>query len=156
MPFKRLIPALIGLTALWLTGCAVSKTASSASVESRVAEEKITEARDSVVVECRDTLKEVTTVTVQLDAVGDTVKVSTVTDRTRARSRDAIAMQKTKTEVVRDTVYVERKDSVEIRSRPSAGGGQSGRTALNTTLRLVLWIIIALTGLVIVIKVFGK
>ena len=147
----------IALVALIASACSSSRETAVSST--RVQDSRTQELRDSSSVERieeQDTLKEVTTVTVQLNEVGDTVKVSTVTDRTRARSRDAIATQKTKTEVVRDTVYVERKDSVEIRSRPSAGGGQSGRTALNTTLRLVLWIIIALMGLVIVIKVFGK
>ena len=135
----------IALVALIASACSSSRETAVSST--RVQDSRTQELRDSSSVERieeQDTLKEVTTVTVQLNEVGDTVKVSTVTDRTRARSRDAIATQKTKTEVVRDTVYVERKDSVEIRSRPSAGGGQSGRTALNTTLRLVLWIIIAL------------
>ena len=107
------------------------------------------------VVAVYDTIMEVTTIHIQTNEAGDTVKTSIVTDRLRARDRDAIAVQKTKTEIVRDTVYVERKDSVEIRSRPSVGGGQSGKTALNTTLRWVFWIIIALTGFVIVIKVFN-
>ena len=97
--------------------------------------------------EVRDTVKEVTTITVDRNEAGDTVRVSTVTDRLRGRSRDAIAVQKTKTEVVRDTVIIEKRDSIEIRSRPSVGGEQSGGTALHKTLRLVLWIIIALIGL---------
>ena len=107
---------------------------------------------DCCVVEVRDTVKEVTTITVDRNEAGDTVRVSTVTDRLRGRSRDAIAVQKTKTEVVRDTVIIEKRDSVEIRSRPSVGGGQSGGTALNKTLRLVLWIIVAVIILIIVVR----
>ena len=152
---RRMLVIVLGV--LIVSACSSSREAAVSSI--RVQDSRTQELRDSSRVERieeQDTLKEVTTVTVQLNEVGDTVKVSTVTDRTRVRSRDAIATQKTKTEIVRDTVYVERKDSVEIRSRPSAGVGQSGKSALNTTLRLVLWIIIALTGLVIVIKVFGK
>ena len=121
---------------------------------------KVQNSRDSVRVEqvmeaVHDTIMEVTTITIRENEQGDTLRVSTVTDRLRVKDRDAIAVQKTKTEIVRDTVYVERRDTVEIRSRPSVGGGQSGKSALNTTLRLVLWIIIALTGFVIVIKVFN-
>ncbi|MBQ6202918.1 MAG: hypothetical protein IJK46_02350 [Prevotella sp.] len=103
-----------------------------------------------------DTIMEVTTITIRENEQGDTLRVSTVTDRMRGRSRDAIAVQRTKTEVKVDTVYVEKRDSVEIRSRPSAGGGQSGGTALHTTLRLIIWIIIGLIGLVIVVKIRGR
>ena len=118
---------------------------------------KVQDSRDSVRVEqvmvaVHDTIVETTTITIRENELGDTLRVSTVTDRLRARDRDAIAVQKTKTEVRVDTIYIEKRDSIEIRSRPE---GQSGKTALHTTLRLVLWIIIALTGFVIVIKVFN-
>ena len=146
---------LIGLSALCVTGCSVQREAVRSSEELRTTESRNVEARDSVVVAVHDTIMEVTTITIRTNETGDTLRVAQVTERERIRDRDAIAMQKTKTEIVRDTVYVERKDSVEIRSRPSVGGGQSGKTALNTTLRWVFWIIIALTGFVIVIKVFN-
>ena len=113
------------------------------------------EARDSFTAErvvVMDTVKEVTTITVDRNEAGDTVRVSTVTDRLRGRSRDAIATQKTKTEVRVDTIYIEKRDSIEIRSRPSAGGGQSGGTALHKTLRLVLWIIVAVIALKIGVR----
>lgn len=112
--------------------------------------------KEEVMVAVHDTIMEVTTITIRENELGDTLRVSTVTDRMRGRSRDAIAVQRTKTEVKVDTVYVERRDSVEIRSRPSAGGGQSGGTALHTTLRLIIWIIIGLIGLVIVVKIRGR
>ena len=62
----------------------------------------------------RDTLIEVTTVTVQLNEVGDTVKTSTVTDRTRARAFDRRKDVEIRTEIVRDTVYIEKIDSVYV------------------------------------------
>ena len=105
-----------------------------------------------MVVAEHDTIMEVTTIHVRTNEAGDTVFRSVVTDRERGRSRDAIAVQKTKTEIVRDTVIIEKRDSVEIRSRPSAGGGQSGGTALHKTLRLVLWIIVAVIILIIVVR----
>lgn len=74
------------------------------------------EARDSVKLELRDTLKEVTTVTVQLNETGDTVKVSTVTDRTRASDRSQLRDKSEKVIVKTDTVYVERRDSVLVKS----------------------------------------
>ena len=67
-----------------------------------------------------DTVKEVTTITVDRNEAGDTIRMATATDRLRGRSRDAIAVQKTKVEVRVDTVYIEKRDSIEIRSRPEA------------------------------------
>ena len=128
------------------------------SSETRATELRNTEARDSVVIELRDTLREVTTITYVLrqaqepNEPEDTVFRSVVTDRTAARSRDAIAVQQTKTEVRVDTVYIEKRDSVEIRSRPSVGGGQSGGTALHTTLKWIFWIIVAVIALIIVVR----
>jgi hypothetical protein len=111
------------------------------------------EARDSVVVAIRDTVREVTTIHIQTNEAGDTVKTSVVTDRERGRSHDAIAVQKTKQDVRVDTICIEKRDSIEIRSRPLVGGEQSGKTALHTTLRLVLWIIVAVIALIIVIRI---
>lgn len=85
---------------------------------------------------------------------GDTVKVERVMERTR--NRDNIATYKTKKEdvrtvVVRDTVYVERRDSVFVSNtnRTNRTNGQSGKTALHGTLKWVFWIIVVLTGLTI-------
>ena len=97
-----------------------------------------------------DTIREVTTITIRENEHGDTLRVSTVTDRLRGRSRDAIAVQKTKVEVRVDTIYIEKRDSIEIRSRPD---GQSGGTALHKTLRWIFWIIIGLIALVITIRI---
>lgn len=103
-----------------------------------------------MVVELRDTVVETTTIMIDRNEVGDTVRITQITDRLRTRNRDKIARQTTKTEVVVDTVYVERRDSVATNGK--YGGGQSGRTALHTTLRLILWIIIATGVLVIIIR----
>lgn len=102
-----------------------------------MAEERITEARDSIVVEVRDTLKEVTTVTVQLDALGDTVKVSTVTDRTRASDRSQLRDKSEKIIVRVDTVYVERRDSVRVET-PRQARGDIGRASALSYLKMDL------------------
>ena len=154
MPFKRLTPALIGLTALLWTGCGVSRTATNTSVESRVAEERITEARDSVVVELRDTLKEVTTVTVDRNDVGDTLRITTVTDRTRASVRDRVRDGEVKIVEKIDTVYVERKDSVRVQAfQGSSVQGVARASPVVSALKWVFWIIIAILVLIVVIKV---
>ena len=105
-----------------------------------------------MVVAVHDTIMEVTTITIRTNEVGDTLRVAQVTDRTRARSRDAIAKQKTKVEVKTDTVFVEKRDSIEIRSRPE-GGGDQRQNRWAQSLRWVFWIVLGLIGLVLVIKI---
>ena len=120
---------------------------------------KVLDSRDSVRVEQvvvteHDTIREVTTITVRLNEAGDTMRVAQVTDRERGRSRDAIAVQKTKTEVVRDTVYVERRDSVEVLSSRFQGSGtkDSWGNQLARVLKWIFWIAIGLSVLVLVVR----
>ncbi len=106
-----------------------------------------------MVVELRDTVREVTTITIRENAAGDTVKYVQITDLTRAKSRDAIATQRTKTEVVRDTVYVERRDSIRIQDSGFRGQeNQKGGTFLRG-LKWIFWIIVAVIVLVGLIKI---
>lgn len=137
-----------------MTGCGVSRTATNTSVESRVAEERITEARDSVVVELRDTLKEVTTVTVDRNDAGDTLRVTTVTDRTRASVRDRVRDVEVKIVEKTDTVYVERKDSsLQVTAYGLQEGDRARASPVVSALKWIFWIIIAIGGLVIIFKV---
>ena len=141
----------IGLIVLTGSACSSSRQVTREhNSELRVKNEELRVDRDSVVVAVHDTVMEVTTITVDRNESGDTVRVSTVTDRLRGWRRDAIATEKTKVEVRVDTVYIEKRDSIEIRSRP---GGQSGGTALHRTLKWIFWIILALIGLVIVLRI---
>ncbi len=147
---------VIVLVALIASACSSQRSVMRENSDRVATYEQTDSVKEEVMVAVHDTIMEVTTITIRENEQGDTLRVSTVTDRLRGRSRDAIAVQRTKTEVKVDTVYVEKRDSVEIRSRPSAGGGQSGGTALHTTLRLIIWIIIGLIGLVIVVKIRGR
>ena len=109
----------------------------------------------------RDTLIEVTTVTVQLNEVGDTVKTSTVTDRTRARAFDRRKDVEIRTEIVRDTVYIEKRDSSLRVSSLGAYGLQEDGTptissklsAVSKVLKWIFWILIGLIGLIVTVKV---
>lgn len=114
----------------------------------------MTEAKDSVVVEMRDTLKEVTVITIDRNEVGDTLKVSTVTDRERVRDRSAVRAQETRVEVRVDTVYVERRDSVMVQETLRQAQGDSGgrASALVSALKWVFWIIVSVTVLFIILK----
>ena len=58
-----------------------------------------------------DTIREVTTITVQTNEAGDTVKVVQITDRDRARNREAVRDKEERLVVRTDTVYIEKRDS---------------------------------------------
>ena len=131
----------IGTIALCVSACGSSR---------QVAK---TEAKDSVLVEQRDTLIEVTTITIDRNEAGDTLKTSVVTDRTRARDRDRIAKQETKTIIKTDTVYVAVRDSVYVETPDRVGGDGSVRpSAFVSALKWVFWIIVSLTVFIVVIK----
>lgn len=123
-------------------------------------EERITEARDSVVVECRDTLKEVTTVTVILrepqegQGPPDTVKVSTVTDRTRASVRDRVRDAEVKIVERIDTVYVAVRDSTSVKEIAGRAGndGWARASPWVSALKWIFWIIVGLSALIIIVK----
>ena len=96
--------------------CSVSRQATSSSEQLKIESLETVERVDSVIVEQRDTLREVTTITIDRNDKGDTLKVVQITDLTRARSRDNVVAQRVKTEVRVDTVYVEKRDSVYIQN----------------------------------------
>lgn len=129
------------------------------SKDLRTAETRVAEARDSVVIEVRDTLKEVTTVTVLLRQAQDpkddpdTLKVSTVTDITRARTRDRLRDVEVKVVEKIDTVYIERRDSVRVQEFQGSGGSNRP-SAFVSALKWIFWIIVSLTVFIIIIKFF--
>ena len=113
------------------------------------------------VVFAADTVREVTVVTVQLNADKDTVFRSEVTDRERLRERVADVAVREKVIVKVDTVYVER-DSVfkAVSVRPGArvdadGTVSAGGSRFVAGLRWVFFIILAIVVLVVLLK-FGR
>lgn len=120
----------------------------SSSEQRRVESLELRAERDSVTVEVHDTIMEVTTITIRENEQGDTVRVSTVTDRLRVKEREAFAKKEMKTEVVRDTVFIAKKDSIAIRSPTN-----NRQSALQDTLKWIFWIIIGLIGLTVILKI---
>ena len=98
-----------------------------------------------------DSITETTTITIRENEQGDTIKVVQVTDRERVRNRDAIAVQKTKTEVRIDTVYVAVRDSVAVTTAASAPSA-SRTSAFISALKWIFWIIVGLSALIIIVK----
>ena len=148
--------------ALCATSCSVSRQATSSHSE-QVKTERVetVEKTDSVIVEQRDTLREVTTITIDRNDRGDTLKLVQITDLTRARSRDNVVAQKVKTEIVRDTVYVEKRDSsLQVTAYGLQEDGtptiSSKLSAVSKILKWIFWILVAGIVLIIVVKLFGR
>lgn len=150
MRYSGLTVVLIGICVLCMTACVSSRTATSVSSRDRVATYETRDSMEVVERSQQESLVEITTITIDRNDAGDTLRVTQIIDRLRARDRNRIAKQMTKTEVKTDTVYVERRDSVATNGK--YGGGQSGGTALHSTLKLIFLIVISLIVLVIVLK----
>ena len=139
------------MIALFVTSCASSRKVSE-SVSSATNYTNVTNERDSVVVEVHDTLQVVTVVTVDRTEAGDTVRVSTVTDRERVRSQDRFKAQETRVEVRVDTVYIAVRDSVAVTTTASAPSATRASPWVSA-LRWIFWIIVSVTVFIIVLKV---
>ena len=82
-----------------------------------------------------------------------------ITDLTRARSRDNVVAQRVKTVIVRDTVYIEKTDSVFVQNTGGFDGLTTGlanpTNKKNTFVSSLKWItalVCAVVGLVVVIR----
>ena len=106
-------------------------------------------------VELRDTLREVTTITIDRNDKGDTLKVVQITDRTRARNRDNVVAQKVKIVERIDTVYIQ-KDSVSVEDKKiglsASADGSSKRSGFLTYVKWITALVCAIIGLIITIK----
>ena len=138
--------------ALSVSACLSSRVATREVSGFKIQDSRVEETRDSVMVVERDTIMETTTFTVDRNEVGDTLRLTQVTDRTRARDRDRIAKQTTKTVVRVDTVFVAFRDSVATYRVTGGGGFQDGKTALHTTLKWMVALVVAVIILVLVIR----
>ena len=107
---------------------------------------------ERVVVEVHDTIMETTTITVDRNETGDTLKVAQVTERDRIRDRAQVMNKEMEVRVVRDTIYVERRDSVLVKTNTDLTYRTEKGSAIVASLKWVFWIIIALIALMITIK----
>ena len=129
-------------------GCRVTREVTRSDVRSQRSEVRVDSVKEDVVVAVHDTIMEVTTIHIRTNDAGDTVRMTTVTDRDRVtdRSRNDRAMYRTM--VKTDTVYVEKRDSVLIKNEKEARA-----SPLLMNLKWIFWIVIALIGLCIVFKI---
>lgn len=143
------------MIALLGSGCSASREAvTRSSSELRATEVVRDTVREQVMVAVHDTLREVTVVTVDRTEAGDTLRVAQVTDRFRGRDRAAVAEVKEKIVVRTDTVYVAVRDSTFMQSAIGPNGTNRASPVVSS-LRWVFWIIVAVIGLVLVLR-FGR
>ena len=136
-----------------MTACGSSReVARSSDRVATYSTERAEKEKDSVVVTIRDTVREVTTIHIQTNEAGDTIRMSTVTDRDRSRLMADVRSKKEETRVIRDTVYVEKRDSSFIKNT-NLTNGTNRASPVVSSLKWIFWIIIALAGLIITITI---
>ena len=144
---------VIALVALIASACCSSRqTAVSEFQGSKVQEFKDSVKVEKVVVEVHDTVMETTTIVVDRNEAGDTVKLSTVTERDRVRDRAQVKNQHERVVTKHDTVYIATRDSSYVQNTNYTNGTNGRATPVVLTLKWVFWIIIAVIALIVMIK----
>lgn len=150
------------MSALFVTSCAVQRSTSHEVSRFKILDSKEVTARDSVSVEVTDSVVETKTITITKNEAGDTIMQSIITERDRVKNRDRVRDNHERTVIRTDTVFIEKRDSVYVNTRSTLvashaknlanpTNGKSG--GLVSALRWIFWIIVALAGLVIIIKI---
>ena len=108
----------IALVALTVSACSVSRSATAVKSEELKVKSEVRDSSrvEQVMVAVHDTIVETTTITIRENEQGDTVRMSVVRDRDRVRSMSDVRSKKEEVRVVRDTVYVEKRDSLLVKS----------------------------------------
>ena len=114
--------------------------------------------REQVVVTVFDTITITKTITIRESETGDTLRVSTVTERDHVRDRSQLRVKSEKLKVETDTVYVE-KDSLRFTAYSLPGteiDGQGNITKkVNRFAQSLKWLfltLVAVIALIIVIR----
>ena len=130
------------LLALCVTACSTSRKATEVSRSVLTTDyTNLTDKHDSVTVIIRDTLREVTTITIRENEQGDTLRVSTVTDRERLTTRDLARAKEVKIVERIDTVYIQ-KDSVSVEDKKiGLSASTDGGSKRSGFLTYVKWIL---------------
>ena len=143
--------------ALCVSSCCTSRKAVSSQEQVRLERisEKVDSEQEHTAVAVHDTLQEVTTITIQTNDRGDTLKVTQITDRNRIRAMSDIRSKKKEVKVRIDTVYIERRDSSYAEKNIVAGSEDKGTWggSFRSTLKWIFAILCAIIVLIITVKV---
>ena len=124
---------------------------SRASLEQRTSEQLNTEARDSVRLELRDSVMETKTITITKNEAGDTLRLSVVTERDRIRDRAQERSKEVEIRVVRDTVFIEKRDSVSTITNQT-NGTNSRASPFVTGVKWLVVLVCSIIVLLIIIR----
>ena len=140
------------LLALFVTACSTSRKATEVSSSVLTTDyTNLTDKHDSVAVIIRDTLREVTTITIRENEQGDTLRVSTVTDRERLTTRDLARATEVKVIERIDTVYIQ-KDSVSVEDKKiGLSASTDGGSKWSGFLTYVKWIFALICAVIVLI-----
>ena len=113
-----------------------------------------------------DTLREVTTITIRENEKGDTLKLVQITDRTRATDKAAARDKEEKLVVRTDTVYIEKRDSVDVKNTsltkvqldgPKGKVNPSNKKSnFVSSLKWIFWILVVAGTVLIVVLRLGR
>lgn len=100
----------------------------------------------------RDTITITKIVTVDRNDKGDTLRIATETDRYRGHDARKLRVKSEKEKVVRDTVYIEHRDSVFVANTNLTNNKKKGN-GFRVTLKWIFAVVCAMTGLFITARV---
>ena len=124
-----------------MSACGSSRQAAVSRLsELRINESMEERSRESVVVAVHDTMMETKTITITKNVDGDTLRLTQITDRTRASAMSDVRSKKEDVRVRVDTVIVEKRDSVMVKRHQTS------------ILKWIFFIIVSLIVLIVVIK----
>ena len=153
MRLKVFTIVLIGMSALFVSACGSSRQAAvSRSAELRINESMEERSRESVVVAVHDTMMETKTITITKNVDGDTLRLTQITDRTRASAMSDVRSKKEDVRVRVDTVYVEKRDSSYVQNTNGTNDTNSRASPFVCSLKWIFFIIVSLIVLIVVIK----
>ena len=114
--------------------------------------------REQVIVAVFDTVTITKTITIRENEAGDTLRISTMTDRERVRTMAGVRSKREDVNVRKDTVYIEREAEKTVAAAGpdteiDADGNLKHRTSAISLLRWVVALVVAVIVLIIVIRV---
>ena len=151
MRYNVLTAALIATIALCMTGCVSSRTATSERLQLTAYSLQDT-VKEQVVVTVFDTITITKTITIRESESGDTLRVSTVTERDHVRDRSQLRVKSEKLKVETDTVYVER-DSLQLTaySLINENENDNENKKVNRVAQSLKWLFLTMVAIIVII-----
>ena len=151
MRYNVLTAALIATIALCMTGCVSTRSVMS-DVRCKMSDVRSDTVREQVVVTVFDTITITKTITIRESESGDTLRMTTVTDKTKATTRDRYHDVQEKVVVRTDTVYIER-DSLRLTaySLINENENDNENKKVNRVAQSLKWLFLTLVAIIAII-----